>query len=94
VAYDYPVSPQRLRDIIQLVFGHVDSANGYVERRLSKLRPRRVTEGLVYMVHESSPAAATSRHSRPEPFNDIARQNIGCPHRILQDCSFDFLANG
>lgn len=88
MAYGYPGSPQRLRDIIQLVFAHVDSANGYVERRLSKLRPRHVTEGLVYMVHESSPAAATSRHSRPEPFNDIARQNMGRPHRILQELQF------
>ena len=72
-------------DLIQFVPAHVASFNGHVERRLfSELRPRRVTEGLVCMVHTSSAAATAFRLSRPESFNDIARQHIGRPHRILQ----------
>jgi hypothetical protein len=40
------------------------------------------------MVYQGSAAATASRHSRPESFNDIARQHIGCPQRILRELQF------
>jgi hypothetical protein len=40
------------------------------------------------MVYGDSAAATASGHSRPESFNDIARQHIGRPDRILKDLQF------
>jgi hypothetical protein len=40
------------------------------------------------MVYGASAAATAPRHSRPESFNDIARQHIGRPDRILRDLQF------
>jgi hypothetical protein len=42
----------------------------------------------VYMEYGASAAATAPRHSLPESFNDIARQHIGRPDRILQDLQF------
>ena len=59
-----------------------------VERSLPELRSRHAIQGPLYMVYEASAAATASRHSRPESFNNIARQNIGRPHRILHELQF------
>jgi hypothetical protein len=40
------------------------------------------------MVYGASTTAIESGHSRPESFNDIARQHIGRPDRIFQDLQF------
>ena len=71
------------RQFLQLVTPHVLSSNGNVERRFSQLRPFR-DKGRVYMVYEASGVAATSRQSRPDSYNDVARQHIGRPHRSLR----------
>ena len=75
------------RQFLQLVASHVPSSSGHVERGFSELRSLR-NEGRVYMVSEASATSRASRHSRPESFNDIARQHIGRPERILRELQF------
>ena len=62
--------------------------NGNVERSRPELRSRHAIQGQLYMVYAASAAATATRHSRPESFNDIARQHIGHPHRILRELQF------
>jgi hypothetical protein len=90
--YGLRSSLQQWLDRIQLqeVPSYVASLNGNLERRFSELRSlsRHAFDGQVYMVYGASGAATAPRHSRPESFNDIARQHIGCPDRILRDLQF------
>jgi hypothetical protein len=90
--YGLRSSPQQWLDRIQLqeVPPYVASSNGNLERRHSELvsQNRHAFDGQVYMVYGASAAATASGHSRPESFNDIARQHIGRPDRILQDLQF------
>jgi hypothetical protein len=74
------------RQFLQLVAVHVPSSSGHVERGFSELRSSR--EGRVYIVGEASADSRVSRHSRPESFNDIVRQHIGRPERILRELQF------
>ncbi len=75
---------------LQVVPPHVASSNGNLERRHFELvsQSRHAFDGQVYMVYGASAAATAPCHSRPESFNDIARQHIGHPDRILQDLQF------
>jgi hypothetical protein len=75
---------------LQHVPPYVAFSNAAQERRHSELvsQKRHALNGRVYMVYGASAAATASRHSRPESFNDIARQHIGRPDRILQDLQF------
>ncbi len=82
-------SSQQWLDRIQLqeVPPYVASSNGNLERRHSELvsQSRHAFDGQVYLVYGASAAATAPRHSRPESFNDIARQQVGRPDRILRD---------
>jgi hypothetical protein len=75
------------RQFLQLVASHVPSSSGHVKRGFSELRSLR-NEGRVYMVSKASATSRASRHSRPESFNDISRQHIGRPERILRELQF------
>ena len=94
--YGLRFSPQQWRDLMsfQEVPPHVASSNGDQGRRFSELRTLigrafyEASYGQVYMVYQGSAAATASRHSCPETFNDLARQHIGRPERILRDLQF------
>jgi hypothetical protein len=90
--YGLRSSPKQMLDRIQLqhVPPYVAFSNEALERRHSELvsQKRHALNGRVYMVYGASAAATASRHSRPESSNDIARQHIGRPDRILQDLQF------
>jgi hypothetical protein len=70
--------------------GPAATSNGEQERRHSELlsQSRHAFDGQVYMVYGASDAATAPRHSRPESFNDIVRQHIGRPDRILRELQF------
>jgi hypothetical protein len=74
----------------QEVPSYVAFSNGAQERRHSELvsQSRHALDGQVYMVYGAPAAATVPRHSRPESFNDIARQHIGRADRILRDLHF------
>ncbi len=85
-------SPHQMLDRIQLqeVLSYFASSNGEQVRRHSELlsQSRHAFDGQVYMVYGASAAATALRHSRPESFNDITRQHIDRPDRILRDLQF------
>ncbi len=87
MSYGLRFSPKQMMDRIQFqhVPPYVSLSNGTLEHRHSELvsQERQDLNGRVYMVYGASAAATASRHSRPESFNDIARQYIGRPDRIL-----------
>jgi hypothetical protein len=91
-SYGLRSSSQQWLDRIQLqeVPSYVSSSNENLERRHAELvsHSRHAFDGQVYMVYGASAAATAPRHSRPESFNDITRQHIGHPDRILRDLQF------